>query len=365
MRVALWLASRELAARPGRVALAAGAVAAATALAVGLELVARLRQGAVAERIDRAGPPLRVVPAGVSATALARYDLGGRLLPAGAAEAVRRAVPGLRALEARLVLEAPVAGEAAPLVGVPGAGAAWDGALAALRPGEVALGAVLAAKSGARVGEGIPVGRARFRVAAVLPAAASAEDLVAYVPLAALQDLAWLPGAVNEIRLFLRPGFRPDEAARALVAPPGAALVRTGRGEVAEREAPQALDRLRGLGSAVAGVVAALALLLGAHLDAAERRGELAALVALGGTGATVLASVLARSSLTAAAGAAAGAIAGTAAAWFQDPARAWALGDALPAVAVALAAAVALGAVAALPAAARAAQRDPVADLE
>jgi ABC-type lipoprotein release transport system permease subunit len=200
----------------------------------------------------------------------------------------------------------------------------------------------------------------------VLPAAASAVDLAAYLALAALQDLAWLPGAVNELRLFLRPGFRADEAAAALVAlPPGAALVRTGRGQVADREAPQALDRLRRLGSAVAGAVAVLALLLAAHLDASERRGELAALVALGGTGATVLASVLARSSLTAAAGAAAGVIAGAAAAWLQDPARAWALGDALPAVAVALAAAVALGAVAALPAAARAARRDPVADLE
>lgn len=361
MRESLWLAWRELGARRGRAALAASAVAAATALAVGVELVARLREGAVAERIDRAGPPLRVVPAGVNGTALARLDLGGRLLPAGAAEAVRRSLPGLRGLEGRLVLEAPVAGRAAPLVGV-GAG----GALAALRAGEVALGAALAERSGARPGEEIAVGRARWRVAAVLPSTASGEDLAAYAPLAALQELASLPGAVNDLRLYPRPGFRFEEAAAALASlPAGAVLVRTSRGEVADREVPQALARLRGLGTLVAGAVAALALLLAALLDAAERRVELATLVALGGTGATVATALLARSVFTAAVGASAGAIGGAAVAWLQDPARAWALGDALPAVVAAVGAAVAVGAVAALPAAARAARRDPTTDLE
>lgn len=362
MRTAAWLARRELGTRPGRLALEGVAVAAAVAFYAGSEMVALAREGAVAARIDQIGPPLRVVPEGVTAGALARLDLGSRLLPAGLEGEVRRAVPGLRRLEARLVIEGRVAGRVAPLVGVP----ADDLAEArGLRPGQVALGPVLAAQVGARPGDEVPVGAECWRVAAVLPSAASADDAAVWAPLGAVQELARAPGAVNELRLYLQPGD-PAEVAEAAVRGLGvpASIVRSDRGEVAERSVLESLRRHRRAGYAAAAAAVALVLLIAAHLDASERRAEMATLVAVGGSGATVVGAVLARSALVGAAGAAAGVALGAAIAILHDP-GALSLTRAGPVAGLALLGAAALGVAAAAPVAIGAALRDPVADLQ
>ncbi|HZY05775.1 MAG TPA: ABC transporter permease [Anaeromyxobacteraceae bacterium] len=362
MRAAAWLAWREIGARLGRLALASAVVAAVVALCAGVELLARAREGAVAARIDEIGPPLRIVPAGVTAGALARLDLEGSLLPPGLADEVHRAVPGLRLAEARLVLEMPVAGWAAPVVGVsPGAASEARG----LRVGQVALGAALAARVGARAGDEVTVGGARWRVAAVLASAGSAEDLAAWVPLQALQDLARLPEAVNELRLYLRPGTSAQVAEAALSGLASrVSMVRSDRGEVAERGVPESLRRHRQAGYLVAAAVAALVLAMAAHLDASERRVEMATLVAVGASGATVAAGVVVRSMFVAAAGAIAGFVVGAAVALLQDP-GALSLGETGPVAALALLGAAALGVAAAVPVAIAAGLRDPVADLQ
>lgn len=361
MRAAAWLAWREIGARRARVALASLVVGAVVALCSGTELVARAREAAVAARIDEIAPPLRIVPAGVSATAVTRLDLGGRILPAGLTDEVRR-VQGLRRVEARLVLEAPVGGRSAPLVGIPADGFAEA---RGLQPGQVALGPALAAQLGARAGDAVPVGRERWRVAAVLPSTGSAEDLAAWAPLAALQDLVQLPDAVNELRVYLRPGASVEAAEAALRRLESrAAITRWDRGEVAERSVPDSLRRHRRAAYLLATAVAALVLAIAAHLDASERRAEMATLMAVGGGAVTVAATVLLRSALVAIAGAVAGLLLGATIAVLQDP-GALSAGDVGPVVALALLGAAALGTAASAPVAVGASLRDPVADLQ
>lgn len=362
MRIAAWLAWRELGTRPGRFALAGAVVAAAVAFCAGSEMLARAREGAVEARMDQIGPPLRVVPAGVTAGALERLDLGGRLLPPGLEGELRRAVPGLRRLEARLVIESPVAGRGAPLVGVPADGLAGAPGLG---PGQVALGPALAAQVRTHPGDEVSVGGERWRVAAVLPSAANADDAAAWAPLGAVQELARAPGAVNELRLYLRPGH-PAEAAEAAVRGLGApaSIIRSDRGEVAERSVPESLRRHRLAGYAVASAAVALVLLIAAHLDASERRVEMATLVAVGGSDATVVGTVVARSALVGAAGAVVGVALGAAIAIVQDP-GALSLARAAPVAGLALLGAMALGMAAAAPVAVGAAVRDPVSDLQ
>ena len=110
--------------------------------------------------------------------------------------------------------------------------------------------------------------------------------------------------------------------------------------------------------------VAALGLILAAHLDAGERRTEVATLVAVGGSGTAVLCVLALRSALVSAAGAAAGVAAGAAVAVGHDPA-AVRLVDAWPLALAALGVAVTLGFAAAVPTAWAAVRRDPAADLQ
>lgn len=84
--------------------LTAGVVAGGSALLVATELLALERETALGAEVDQVAPQIQIVPAGVSATALARNDLGGRSLAPGAGERARRVVgPDGRLVEEALV----------------------------------------------------------------------------------------------------------------------------------------------------------------------------------------------------------------------------------------------------------------------
>lgn len=357
---ALWLTARELGARRRRVALAALVVAATAAAATAMELVARAREEAIAADIDAMGPALTIVPQGVTAAALARLDLGDRVLPPGA-EAAARAALGrdLRAIERRLVVHRELSGVRVPVIGVE-----EDASRAAsIGSSEAALGSELARRLGYPQRFGI--GEDPRWVAGVLPSTGTADDTAVFVPIRELQALAAVE-AVNELRLFLRAGVSPREAeARLARAPLGAAVIRSDRGEVADGEAQQSLSRHRGAAYAVLALVAGLCLLIAAHLDAAERRVELATLVAIGASRWTVLGALLSRSALVAVIGAIAGVIGGAALAVSQAPSVGSIVGGAQAVAAATVAAALALGVVASAPTALAAVARDPVRDLQ
>lgn len=358
MRAALWLAARELRVRWRRVTLAAAAVAALAAAATTLELLGRAREEAVAARVDAMGPALTVVPAGVGAGELARHELGGRQLPADAAARVERALGAeLRGVERRLVVRRTVAGLDVPVLGVeegegpPPAGAALAGAELARRLGDAAA---------------VELDGRTLRLAGARPSTGDADDLALVLPLAVVQALEAAPGAASALRLYLRAGVSPRAAeARLAAAGLDAAVIRHDRGDVAGGELQGSLARHRRVAQGVMALVAALCLLVVAHLDAAERRVEIATLVAIGAPRAAIMGALVGRSALVAAAGAAAGIAAGYALAAAQDPAVAGALSRHWAVGAGALAAAVGLAVLAAAPTGVAEACRDPVPSLQ
>jgi hypothetical protein len=357
---AAWLAARELRVRWRRAALAGAIVAALSAASTATELVARAREEAVAGQIDRIGPALTVIPAGLGPGALARLDLAGRLLPRGVGARVAAALgPDLRSLDERLVLTRDISGARAPVIGVgPGSTTAPpstpDGAL---------LGAELARRLGPPL---VSVAGQPFQIAGVLPSAGSAEDVAAFIPLASAQALAGAEGSINEIRVYLRAGVAPSDAESLLrTALPGAEVVRTDRGEVADTTTQASLARHRAAAYAVMAIVAALCLAIAAHLDAAERRVELATLSAIGAGRRVMLGAVLARSAAVASAGALAGVVVGTALAAGHVPDAVGILWRSPGVTAATVAAAAAIGVLAAVPTGLAAALRDPVPDLQ
>lgn len=204
-----------------------------------------------------------------------------------------------------------------------------------------------------------------FNVDAVMPSTGSAEDLAVLIPLESAQALLGAP-AVNELRVFLRAGVEPRDAqARLAAALPDASAIRTDRGGVADHDTHASLVKHRAVAYAVMGVVAALCLVIAAHLDASERRIELATLAAIGASRATLLGLLLSRSALVAVAGATAGIIAGGALAAAQDPGVAGAIARSGPFALSCLAAALGLGIASATPTALVWALRDPVPELQ
>lgn len=353
-----WLASRDLRARWPRVLLAAVVVAVLSGVAVTLELLGRAREEAVAMRVDAMGPPLSVVPAGTTAEALGRLDLGGRALPDGTEQTISAVLgASLRRVEPRLVVTAQAGGIEVPLIGL--APPAWgDGP---------ATGLVVGAELGRRFRPGttIEVGSETLKVARVAQEVGGAEDAAFAAPLALVERLAGRDTA-RELRVYLRAGVDPGDSERSLrAALPAAAVVRHDRGPVAASEVQTSLAAHRHAAYVLLAVVALLCLAIAAQLDAAERRVELATLSALGAPGRTMIAVLVLRACTAGIVGATAGAAAATSAAALQDPLVASAWLRWWPVGVVATAAAVGVALLAGAGVGALAALRDPVADLQ
>jgi hypothetical protein len=297
----------ELAARGKRCALAGAVVAALAGAVTATELVARDREAAVAKQIDAIGPALTIVPRGTTPGTLARYEIAG-VVPSETEAAVRRALGGqLRAIERRVVIHREVAGARRPVVGVE----TFVGSEKIPAPEVASIGAELGRSI--PVGARLQVGRREFEVARVLPSTGSVEDLSVFLPIDDVRGLGGVDG-VNELRLFLAPGVSVrDSEARLGWAAPAATVIRADRGEIADGEMQESLARHRGSAYAVMAAVGVLTLLIAAHLDAAERRVELATLVAIGASAWTVIGGILGRSAVVGGAGSAVGAMVGVA----------------------------------------------------
>jgi hypothetical protein len=351
VRTAAFLAARELRRRWGRAVLAAAVVAGAGALAVGLELLGRARERGVEAQLDAAGPALRVVPAGVSAGDVAALRLGTAALPDGAAAQVRAVLgDAARRVEGRVLLRDPATGVAIVAVAEP-----RD--REPLSPGRVLIGTGLAER-GARAGETIALVGRTFTIAGVSPSNADATDHAVRV---LASDLG--AAASNELRVFLAPGVRPQEAERSLrAALPAVTVLRTDRGEVADGGLQGTIAAHRRAVQLVTALVAALALLIATHLDTSERRRELALLSSVGMSRAALAALVMFR----AAGCAIAGSVAGLGVALVLAASQPEFHAAALPAVALAaLSFAVCVATLSAAPVAVVAARNDPVAELQ
>lgn len=349
MRTGTWLALRELKARAGRTIQAAALVAVAAGLGGGLELVARGREEAANLRIDGVGPALRIVPLGVGGSALARLDLGASLLPADTGRRVTETLGGdLREVRSRLVVQRQVLGRTVPVIGV-GGGA----------PIGLEVGAALAEAMGHPAT--VDLGAGPRPIQGTREATGTAEDGAVFMPLQEVQGLSSLDG-VNELQVFLRAGASPSAAvASAAAAGLQARVVPGSRGAPADEEVQGALARGRRLAQGVLALLVGLGLAVMAHLDAADRRVEIATLRAVGARAVTVWWAIAARSVAVGASGGFAGALAGVALAAAQDTSALPRLPVAGTVVILVAAACALLGTLAAGPTAIAMARRDPV----
>lgn len=364
----IWLAWRELAERKSLFFAAIGLMALAAALCTSLELVMRARELAVQAQINNIGPALRLIPAGRTAGDLARFDLGAGYLTEDEVDMIGGEIsPRVRSADARLLLNEPLEGTRAAIIGVsPRTVVSPFEELARLGDAEAALGSELARLRGKKKGDTIMFKGAGFRVAAVLAQSAGPEDAALFLPLRRLQTLAGLPGAVNEIRIFPRPGEDAGKIAASLKpARFRVSVIDAYRGAAAETEVGAGLARYRWAVYGIISVVAAFCVLIWSYLNARERTSELALIAALGGTGRTVLSILAVRAAIVGLAGAVLGCLAGAGFAFLQDPASAlgaawsWSLPLAVSA------AALALGVLGALPVAFLAALGDHAAALQ
>jgi hypothetical protein len=275
-----------------------------------MELLQRAREAAVAAQIDLAGPPLTVLPAGRTSADLSRFDFGSDGLSGDAVERLTRDVSSLvRAVDPRLVGHVAIAGEPTAVVGVdPARVVSPHAILGGLAPDEVAVGALVAAQRRTALGDAMAVAGGTLRVVAVLPTVGRSEDLAVYLHLDTARRLLDTEQVANAVGIFPRAGVAPLVIASEIRrSEPALALAMEDRGSVAEAELGDVLARYRGTFYAIASLVVAIAILVWSFLDAAERRLELATLVALGTSWTTLLALLSLRAATAATLGGVAG----------------------------------------------------------
>lgn len=369
MRASLWLAWEELWARKRLFAGSAALVAAAVALFSATELVSQAREAAVASQIDYLGPTLRLVPAGVTSTDLARFELGDAVVPERTVSQIRRDLSTwLRASEGRLLLIEAVDAVRSPIIGMAADGGV--GSLASVRslpPDDVLLGADLARQLGKQVGERVRFLERSWRVHGLLPPLGSAEDLAVVTRLSALQEARGVGTGVNEIRLYARPGAPVADIVARLrdTRPELGILGGADRGGVAERQTAATLRRHRTVVYWLTGLAVAIGLTIAAYLNAAERRVEMAMLTAIGGTAVSVVVTLVARAAIIGLVGALAGYALGAGIAIAQDTGAGLSMAWSWTHPTAAILAVAALSMAATLPVCLRASYQDHVRSLQ
>lgn len=348
----VWLASRDILARPLRALLVAAVVAGCAALVTYSDIEETARDAAISGELDGIAAPLRVVADADGAPT--------KLLSVADVERVREAGGrGVRAVEPWLVFDANVAGVRTKVIGAaPGSRQATT-----VPAGGVVLGNVLAERLGAYPGVRILIAGRAFSVG-LRPPAGNADDVAAFVTLADAQMLLDTPGAVSELRVRVWPSVSVADVQRQIQQVRGLSVLRITRGDAADKAMISTLRSHHASIAVATAMAATLCLLVAAWLDAAERRLEFAGLVALGATRRNVLVNVASRSAIVALAGGVVGAFAGsTAAATITDVTVILATAPRI--IGLIAVASGGLGVLASLPSAILAAQREPVQDLQ
>jgi putative ABC transport system permease protein len=190
-----------------------------------------------------------------------------------------------------------------------------------LGPTDVLLGADLARRLNKMAGDRVTLRGRSWHVARVLPPLGSADDLALFMPLVTLQQMSGAGHSVNEIRLYARQASATAEVAALLrTGHPELSVVRnTDRGDVAERQTAATLRQHRTVIYGLTALAVAIGLMTAAYINAGERRGEMAMLVATGGTATAVLLTLVARAAIVGVVGAVGGYALGAGIAIGQD----------------------------------------------
>jgi macrolide transport system ATP-binding/permease protein len=322
MRGVIWIAWRELTARKLTFAIAVAAIAVAVTLCAATELITRAREVAVSSEMDRMGPGLQVLPAGVTASDLAQMKAGAKFLKADLVQRILDDLsPWLRTAEERLVLTQEVAGQQTNVVGLEPAKAVGHGEiLRNLKTNEIVVGILLAEKLGLSAGQSLPLLGTDFRVSAVLPSAANTDDLTVFVTLEILRQLTGVGQVVSELRLYPLPGNSLEKAAAFLQSRYSQLrVIAPDRDTEARQSVDDSLQKHRlalYLGMAT---IAAFCILIWAHLNASDRKVEMATMVAVGGSSLTIFAVIALRAAIVGLIGAMIGYGLGASVALYED----------------------------------------------
>jgi hypothetical protein len=242
------------------------------------------REREVLATMDRADLPLSIVPRGVSATDLQRFDVIGTL-DEETLDRIAHALSGsLRIFEVWRVAPATISGQRLPLVGLdPGGQRRVLGMR--LAPQEVVPGALAARVLAGRSGGTIEWRGIHWVWDRSLREQGSAEDRVVFLRKADLDEALGTPG-VSVIRLSPRAGISVETLVQKVQAL-GAeveTIVSPVRGSVAERDTAALLSRARHLVLGVAAALLALASAAWTSLEIRRGRREATVLTAIGAT---------------------------------------------------------------------------------
>lgn len=322
MKAAFWLAWQELRRRKVRFLISVVMVAMAVSLCVATELISISREAAIAAKIDNMGPAIRLVPAGITASDLAQFELGGKSFDHDTVPELRKSLSKwIRALEGRALLKYEIEGVETPIVGViPEEVVSPFKVLSKLEDANVAIGIYLADRLGKKVGDSINFRGHDLRISSILPETGNVDDISIFMNLNQLKTITNSSGLVNEVRIFLKAGTPSEEVANYLKSNfPGLNVIVSSRGDVAEHEIGDNLEKYRWVFYLITAVIIAASIIVSSLLNVSERKLEVSTLVVIGAPSTTVLMTLVMRAGIIGIAGALVGYMLGASIMLIQD----------------------------------------------
>lgn len=322
MKVPLWIAWKELLGRKTRFLLNTCMVALAVGLCISMELISFSREQAVDTQINYMGPALRIVPEGITEGMLTRYESTDKLFPASLVpEIKKRFNKSVYGVEGRLFYKVDYKGATIPVIGFNKKNLVSPfKILKELLPGEAAVGYELSRELKLKQGDTLKLGDHSVKVKTILPTAANNEDAALFMNIKTAQKIHGTDNSLNEIRIFPRPGISTDSVAQKIIGSYDKInVIKAPKGEIADTKVESALLAYRVVLYGFAAFVVIIALMIGTHINASERKNELATLFAIGTTGFTVFLALISRAFFVGLLGASLGYLIGASAALIID----------------------------------------------
>ncbi len=322
MRIPLWIAWKELQGRKSRFILNISLVALAVGLCISMELISRSREQAVDSRINYMGPALRVVPEGVTEGMLTRYQMSGKKFQASFLSRIKRKTAStIYAIEGRLIFKIKYKEWPVALIGYDRKNIITPfKELKKLKSGEGAMGYELSKELKLKAGDTLRYGDTKIYIKTVLPTTGTNEDTALFVTLNSARDILNAGDVLNEIRIYPGTGVSTEKIAGEIAALFNSInVIKAPRNDITESGVETALSSYRLILYSFTSLVAILTLMIGSHINAVERKNELATLYAIGTTGSTVFLTLISRAFLVGVPGSLAGYLIGAVSALLFD----------------------------------------------
>ncbi len=312
---ALWLSWRELINRKFSLITGLTVVSIAVSLCAYVELIARAKEVRVALEISAIGPSLRLIPGQATAVDMASSQSGPKPFDHRILSSLEEALQGKAMFfDNRYLYRTRLNIGTIPLVGVePENSAIHTEIFRDLTEQTVIIGPGLQERLNWQLGDILPLQDASLKIVGILSQTTNIDDFTIFMDIHTLRKLLDLPdGVFSEVRVYPRPGVKPDELMAFIEDRfPDINVINTYRGKIAEEGMQESLSKYRRALYAVVALIITLAIAIWSYLNASERKSELATLSAIGSTNRTLLGVLLSRAILVGFCGGALGYIVG------------------------------------------------------